>query len=607
MNGVQIKRKFHLSTLFFLSLACVTLLPQASQAAVGTNSATVTNLTSAIAGVSGAQFKDIATNFLGNQIVAVANSGDIFISTDTGTSWVNVTTGTSLSGLAWRTVTSSASGETLYAAVYGGDIYKSSDYGSTWGSVTGTTGHNKNWTGVSTSDNGQRVFAVASSNYFYYSLNGGSTWTIPSPYPAGYSNTTWPFTGVSTDGMGELTLSASNFGSVYATYTSSINAGKVESSSLYFNDIAVSRDGSRAYSVESTYASDQYGFGTFVNYQENSSYLQIAATSCYLQTCAGGSAVGTNGDGRLTIHGRAANKLFISTDSGYSFSTLTNSPSASWQSIAINNSGSIAYAAVNNGDIYKISLDPSTFSFSVIYNANGGTGCLQQQVQSNISGSIVLDSACSKSSNSLSYWKVNGVNYAPGSTINLTSQANAMAVWIPRFTVTFAGNLQNSGSAPSPITIDSGTVISIPGNSGNLAKNNLAFDGWNTLSNGLGLNYQAGSNYLVTSTSTLYAKWSTGVSTPVSLGLVSNPQTYKKPVNILATVQQPGKITFFLNGHKASACVAKAIVSTFTCAIKPNLHGGNIITAKLKPTNSGYVISVSNSVTLGALVRGDQR
>lgn len=591
---------------FIASQLFATSTPSA-HAAMGTNSSAVTNLTSGLSGVSGSAFKDIATDDTGAIIVAVADLGDILLSVDTGTTWSNKTTGTSLSGLAWRSVALSGDGQVLYAAVYGGDIYKSTDSGNSWTATTLTTGHNKNWTGVTTSRDGSRVFAVARSDYLYYSINGGTSWTRPSPYPTGYSSTTWPFTGVATDAAGSLTVTSNNFGSIFASFTSSMNSGLLESSAGYFNDVAQADNGARSYAVATFSGSDQYSFHTFVQYPEFNKYAQVVGTACYQQTCAGGLAVGTNEDGRLTIHGRSSSQLFISTNSGYSFSTLTNSPTANWQSIAVNNPGDIAFAAVANGDIYKISPDIASLSYSLIYNADGGVGCTQQALPTSGFVTLTSSSSCTKSSNTLKYWRINGVNYSPGASIQLIEQLNAIAIWAPRVTLTYSSNFATSGSAPTAVTVDSGTTISLATNSGNLKKTNLAFNGWNTLANGQGVRYASGDSFTVNNTLTLYAMWSTNVPSSVSLSQIATEVIFRGVVSVQVTVEQPGKVTFFNNGKRISGCISKPVVTSYTCSWRPDRHGANIVTATLLPTESGYARVTSSPRNLGAAKRTGSR
>ena len=88
-----------------------------------------------------------------------------------------------------------------------------------------------------------------------------------------------------------------------------------------------------------------------------------------------------------------------------------------------------------------------------------------------------------------------------------------------------------SGSVPSTTSYASGTVVTVAANSGNLARQGFTFAGWNTLANGLGTNYTAGSGIFTLNASiTLYAKWTIPASARLigaggSLVPITNPNS----------------------------------------------------------------------------------
>jgi uncharacterized repeat protein (TIGR02543 family) len=73
-------------------------------------------------------------------------------------------------------------------------------------------------------------------------------------------------------------------------------------------------------------------------------------------------------------------------------------------------------------------------------------------------------------------------------------------------TVTFNGNGNTGGTAPTAMTANAGASITLPAK-GTLARTNFAFDGWNTKADGTGTNHSADSSYTVTADITLYAHW----------------------------------------------------------------------------------------------------
>ena len=77
---------------------------------------------------------------------------------------------------------------------------------------------------------------------------------------------------------------------------------------------------------------------------------------------------------------------------------------------------------------------------------------------------------------------------------------------IQNVTLTYHTNGATSGSVPDAVTQEAGTSI-ILNNGSDFSRTHHTFAGWNTLPNGSGTDYVAGSSYTLTSDTTLYAKW----------------------------------------------------------------------------------------------------
>lgn len=78
-----------------------------------------------------------------------------------------------------------------------------------------------------------------------------------------------------------------------------------------------------------------------------------------------------------------------------------------------------------------------------------------------------------------------------------------------KYTVTYDGNGNTGGTVPTDSNVyASGSMVTIPGNPGTLAKTNCTFNGWNTKANGSGTTYTQGETCPIGSANlTLYAKW----------------------------------------------------------------------------------------------------
>lgn len=65
-----------------------------------------------------------------------------------------------------------------------------------------------------------------------------------------------------------------------------------------------------------------------------------------------------------------------------------------------------------------------------------------------------------------------------------------------------------SGTVPTTTSHQSGTIVTVSANTGNLKRQGFTFSGWNTASDGSGTTYAAGTGtFTIASNTTLYAKW----------------------------------------------------------------------------------------------------
>lgn len=89
-------------------------------------------------------------------------------------------------------------------------------------------------------------------------------------------------------------------------------------------------------------------------------------------------------------------------------------------------------------------------------------------------------------------------------------------------------------------------------------------------------------------------------STTTSIALAGNANVASKgnAIVITATVDQPGRVTFYANGKKVASCINKVAASTSaTCAWRPTVQGIVRIYAQLAPIN-GYTASTSQILTV---------
>lgn len=94
-------------------------------------------------------------------------------------------------------------------------------------------------------------------------------------------------------------------------------------------------------------------------------------------------------------------------------------------------------------------------------------------------------------------------DYIPCNVIAITQAGK------PQYTVTYNANGATSGTVPtdsnSPYFINS--IVTVLGNTGDLAKTGYTWNGWNTQADGSGTSYAAGAQFTITANTTLYAQW----------------------------------------------------------------------------------------------------
>jgi len=119
-----------------------------------------------------------------------------------------------------------------------------------------------------------------------------------------------------------------------------------------------------------------------------------------------------------------------------------------------------------------------------------------------------------------------GIQYLDSASYNFLADMTLNAQWTANavYTITYDGNGNSGGTAPTPTT-GSGSVT-LATNSGVLAKTGSTFGGWNTAANGTGTSYAIGSTYNLIADITLYAEWTpSGTSTTFKVTYVGNGAT----------------------------------------------------------------------------------
>ena len=155
----------------------------------------------------------------------------------------------------------------------------------------------------------------------------------------------------------------------------------------------------------------------------------------------------------------------------------------------------------------NVRLDLTGTSFrTVIFDANGGTGTMSDQV-ANVPTALTLNSF-TRAGYSFSGWNTNaggtGTAYADGAIYDFSADITLYALWsaLPMHTVTFNSNggtgtmSAQTTNVPTALTTNAFTRLG------------YSFSGWNTAANGSGTAYADGASYAFSADATLYAQWS---------------------------------------------------------------------------------------------------
>lgn len=219
-----------------------------------------------------------------------------------------------------------------------------------------------------------------------------------------------------------------------------------------------------------------------------------------------------------------------STTSGYSFVCTNGSDKTDYYQDKNSTTGLDIYLKKSSGVLWSDAPVSTSLTVKV------GGGSKKDPLTNNVTAYFVGSdySTMISSSETTVTTKVeqkNGKNY----TVSLTPVANAYGIMIHhtkessyniriysisltyvtndniKYSVTYNSNGADSGTVPTDSTqYANNASVTVLGNTGNLAKSNCTFAGWNTATDGSGTEYVVGDTFNISSNTTLYAHWITG-------------------------------------------------------------------------------------------------
>lgn len=278
----------------------------------------------------------VAVSTNGQRMVATSSSGTVYVSASGGAKW----TAANVPHQAWTSLAASADGTRLVAAASHGSICMSEDSGASWETVSGSSNA---WFGAAGSSDGSRMFAVASESGIFRSQDAGTNWTA-----ALTTNEQWSCVACSADGR--TVVAAADPGPIYtstdagltwqASVTSNLVIGETNWVSTNNSWIAVasSADGSLL-------AAAAVLDGIYVSTDSGASWSRTSApTNAW-------SGLACSSDGTKLVATEFDGGVFTSADSGQTW-VESDADFLGWSAVACSGAGSNLVAAVFNGGIY---------------------------------------------------------------------------------------------------------------------------------------------------------------------------------------------------------------------------------------------------------------
>ncbi|MFN8263555.1 MAG: InlB B-repeat-containing protein [Chitinophagales bacterium] len=266
--------------------------------------------------------------------------------------------------------------------------------------------------------------------------------------------------------------------------------------------------------------------GSGTSYLDGASYPFTTDVTLYAQwTPAGGKTVTFNGNGNdggsmapQTASSSTALTANAFTKTGYDFSIWNTAADGSGTDYA----DGVTYSFAADMTLYA---QWSINNYNVVYDGNSpssGTAPVTQNGNYNTTITLATNSGgLAKTGFAFTGWNTaingSGTHYNTSASFTIpASHTTLYAEWTPTYTLTYNGNSNTAGSAPTDASSPyiSGTSVSTLSNSGALAKTDgtygaYTFDGWNTLANGTGTSYTAPQSgaFNISANTSLYAKW----------------------------------------------------------------------------------------------------
>ena len=289
--------------------------------------------------------------------------------------------------------------------------------------------------------------------------------------------------------------------------------------------------------------------------------------------------------------------------SGYTFGGWNTNASGTGTSY---NAGS-SFTPSGSGTLYaKWNAIQSTFT--VTFNANGGSETPPAAQTVNTGSSITLPGGLSRNRYAFNGWNTKadgtGTNYAAGSPFTPSGSVTLYAQWeVIAYNVAFNLN-GGTSTVPASRIIEPGSSMTLP-DSTNISRAYATFTYWNAKSDGSGANYAANSSYTPTGNVAdiiLYAQWDiapfssvTGLANKLAW-LEANAQS-DTSYTIEVNTDEDGGGSFFYNNKSGITITLRGVGANRTIRATFFVGSGTTLILDNNITLRGY------SSTINSLVR----
>ena len=166
---------------------------------------------------------------------------------------------------------------------------------------------------------------------------------------------------------------------------------------------------------------------------------------------------------------------------------------------------------------------PAWTSYTVTYNANGGSGAPGKQTKWKDQTLTLSTTKPARTGYTFSEWNTepdgSGTSYSPGGSYKTNAGDTLYAIWTPvKYTVTYNANGGTLGSVKSQ-TKTYGATLKLTGTA---TRTNYNFLGWSTNKSATTATYKNGSNFTTNANTTLYAVWELAYTVPRITGYSVN-------------------------------------------------------------------------------------